>query len=233
MVTTQEYAPGRLVDVHGEGRDGIVLLWHGRGPDSRTVVSDLAGEIAQHDVTVVVPDWSSEVSDGGKADLLASLTYARDIAAGLDLDPDRLVVTGWSLGGTAAVGLAIHAPVIGVRIAATVLLSPGDGPRALDPFTGAQHPDPMPAAPHAGPVDVVSATEDDIATPGLVRGLESRLRAAGWRTRLTDVAADHGSIAMTRYDAVADRFVPADDERTVTAGRQVAAIVAAAATSSG
>ncbi|KAA1395679.1 hypothetical protein [Aeromicrobium ginsengisoli] len=114
-----------------------------------------------------------------------------------------------------------------MRIAATVLLSPGDGPRALDPFTGAPLPDPFPEAPHAGPVHVVSAMHDDIATPELVRGLEARLRAAGWPTTWTEVDADHGSIAMTRYDAELDRFEPADDD-AVAAGRRVAELVASA-----
>lgn len=229
---TEEYAPGRLVDVHGAGHAGVVLLWHGRGADSRTVVADLAREVAGHDLRVVTPDWNSAAPDGGRSELLASLGHARGIATDLGIDPDRLVVAGWSLGGTAAVGLVMHAPTIGVGIAATVLLSPGDGPRALDPFAGRALPDPFPEAPHAGPVHVVSASRDDIATPGLVRGLEARLRAAGWPTTWTDVDADHGSIAMTTYDAELDRFVPAADEAALAAGRQAAAIIAAAATAS-
>ncbi|KRC65328.1 hypothetical protein ASE12_11475 [Aeromicrobium sp. Root236] len=223
---TEEYAPGRLADVHGDGAVGVVLLWHGRGADSRTVVADLADEIAGHGLRVVVPDWDSSAPDGGRSDLLASLEHARGLAMNHALDPDRLVVAGWSLGGTAAVGLVMQAPALGVRIKATVLLSPGDGPRALDPFTGEPLPAPFPEAPHAGPVHVVSATRDVIATPDLVRGLETRLRAAGWPTTWTEVEADHGSIAMTRYDADRDRFVATDDQATLAAGRQVAGIVA-------
>ncbi|KQV74807.1 hypothetical protein ASC61_07225 [Aeromicrobium sp. Root344] len=225
---TREYAPGRRLDVHGDGAAGVVLLWHGRGTDSRAVVADLAREIAGHGLRVVVPDWDSAAPDGGRSDLLASLEHARGVAHDAGLDPDRLVVAGWSLGGTAAVGLVRRAPSLGVGIAAIVLLSPGDGPRALDPFTGAPLPDPFPSAPHAGPVHVVSAAHDEIATPQLVRGLEARLRAAGWPTTWTEVDADHGSIAMTRYDAEIDRFVPADDPATVAVGRRVAEIVASA-----
>lgn len=225
---TEEYAPGRLVDVHGDGSAGVVLLWHGRGADSRTVLADLAHEIAEHGLRVVTPDWNSAAPDGGRSELLASLDHARDVAAGLGLDPDLLVVAGWSLGGTAAVGLGMHAPTIGVGIAATVLLSPGDGPRALDPFAGRPLPDPFPKAAHTGQVHVISGNRDGIATPELVRGLEARLRAAGWPTTWTELDADHGSIAMTSYDAGLDRFVPAADEATVVAGRQVAAIIARA-----
>ncbi len=222
---TEEYAPGRLADVHGDGTDRVVLLWHGRGADSRTVVADLAHEIARRGVRVVVPDWRSDAPDGGRSDLLASLEHARGVAAELGLDPDGLTVVGWSLGGTAAVGLVMQAPALGVAIAATVLLSPGDGPRALDPFTGEPLPAPIPEAPHAGPVHVVCATRDEIATPQLVRGLADRLEAAGWPVTWTEIDADHGSIAMTRYDAELDRFVPADDESTTAAGRRVAELV--------
>ncbi|MEV7397923.1 alpha/beta fold hydrolase [Aeromicrobium sp. NPDC092404] len=225
---TEEHAPGRLVDIHGEGRAGVVLLWHGRGANSRSVVADLAHEMTEHGVRVVVPDWDSTAPDGGRADLLDSLARARDEATGLGRDPDEVVVVGWSLGGTATLGLVMQAPELGVAIRAAVLLSPGDGPRALDPFTGAPLPDPFPEAPHAGPVHVVSATRDDIATPELVRGLANRLRAAGWPVTWTDVDADHGSVAMSRYDAANDRFVRAEDDSTVAVGRQVAELVATA-----
>lgn len=227
-VITETYEPDRLVDVHGEGDRGVVLLWHGRGANSRTVLTDLARTIAGHGLRVVVPDWDSTSSDGGRSDLLASLEHARGLMTDLGLDPDRLVVTGWSLGGTAAVGLVMSGPTRALGVAATVLLSPGDGPRALNPFSGAPLPARFPSAPHAGPVHVVSATHDDIATPDLVRGLEARLAAAGWPTNLVEIEADHGSIAMTTYDAEQDRFVQAHDEATAEAGRRVAEIVATA-----
>ncbi len=90
-----------------------------------------------------------------------------------------------------------------------MLLSPGDGPRALDPFTGEPLPAPIPEVANACPVHVVCAIRDEIATPQLVRGLAARLEAAGWPITWTEIDADHGSIAMTRYDAELDRFVPA------------------------
>jgi len=226
-VITHEYAPGRLVDVHGEGAKGVVLLWHGRGADSRAVVADLAHEIAGHGLRVVVPDWRSDGPDGGRADLLGSLAHARETARTLGLDPDGLTVVGWSLGGTAAVGLVMQAATLRIGVGATVLLSPGDGPRALDPFTGSPLPAPIPRVADAGPVHVVCAARDEIATPDLVRGLADRLEAAGWPVTWTEVDADHGSVAMTRYDAELDQFVQADDEGTLTAGRQVAELVAA------
>lgn len=56
MTITEEHAPGRLIDVHGEGDDGVVLLWHGKGADSRPELVGLGSTIAEHGVRVVVPD---------------------------------------------------------------------------------------------------------------------------------------------------------------------------------
>lgn len=228
MTTSHELATGRLIDVHGDGDRGVVLLWHGRGSDSREAVAGLAGEIARFGLRVVVPDWSADSADGGRGDLLASVAYARERAVSDGHDPESVTVVGWSLGGTAALGLVLQGESLDLRVRRIVLLSPGDGPRAIDPFSGAPLPDPFPDGSSLCPVDVVSATHDDIATPALVRRLEVRLRAAGWRTSWSDVEADHWSIAMTRLDVEADRGVPADDPASRAAGRQVAAIVAAA-----
>jgi dienelactone hydrolase len=228
---TEEYAPGRRLDLHGD--DGpVVLLWHGRGADSRAAVAGLAAAIAEHGRRVVVPDWDSATEDGGRSALRASLTYARGLAARTDADPDELVVVGWSLGGTAAVGLVTGAESAATPVSRIVLLSPGDGPRALDPFSGRPLPATFPDGTGRTPIDVVSAIHDDIATPELVRGLADRLGAAGWPTTWTAVDADHGTIAMTRLDEVADRFVPVDDEAARAAGARVAAIVAGATCSS-
>ncbi|RYJ05918.1 MAG: hypothetical protein EON52_09055, partial [Actinomycetales bacterium] len=92
QAATQEYAPGRLVDVVGEGT--TVLMWHGRGPDNRLALERLAAAVAASGRRVVVPDWDSTADDGGRADLLTSLRFARESA---DHDPDELTLLGWSL----------------------------------------------------------------------------------------------------------------------------------------
>lgn len=67
---TAEYAPGRLVDVHGGGQDGVVLLWHGRGPDERAALAPLATMIASSGVRVLAADWHSTAPDHGRSDVL-------------------------------------------------------------------------------------------------------------------------------------------------------------------
>lgn len=191
---SEEYAPGRLVDVHGEGTDGIVLMWHGRGPDERGALAPLAATTAAEGVRVVVPDWSSLAQDGGRADLLTSFRYARELAVTQGLDPARLVIVGWSLGGTAAVSLAVHAKRLGLPPARIVLLAPGDGPRAVDPISGSALPDPFPPGANQLPVDILHGERDDISHAALVTGLAQRLAAAGWSIDLVELAADHVSI---------------------------------------
>jgi dienelactone hydrolase len=222
---TEEYAPSRSLDVYGEGGKGVVLLWHGRAANSRGAVAGLAAVIAAHGRRVLVPDWDSDRPDGGRSALVASVLHARRLSEQTGRDPDDLVVAGWSLGGTAAVGLATGEDER-LRVGRVVLLAPGDGPRAVDPFSGK----PLPSAFREGPgrtrIDVVCGRHDAVATPELVRGLEARLRSAGWATSFTEVDADHGSIVLARRDDAVGEFVPAVDTVLSAAARTVAAIVA-------
>src|SRR5947209_13077393 len=116
---TVEYAAGRLVDVYGEPSQRTVLLWHGQQADARSSVRSLAELIAGHGLRVVAPDWDSHAADGGRADLLASVHFARERAE----DPDGLVLAGWSMGGLAAAALTIRAQELGVAFAHTVCLA--------------------------------------------------------------------------------------------------------------
>jgi dienelactone hydrolase len=200
---TEEYAPGRLVDVHGDGDGAAVLMWHGRGPDDRTSLTWLAESVAEHDLRVLTADWNSFADDGGRADLLASLRHAREHAATHDIDVARLVIVGWSLGGTAAVGLAVHGKRLGLPPMPTVLLAPGDGERALDAISGLPLPATFPPAVGRAGLDVLYGTRDDIADAGLVRGLAGRLEAADWDVRVTEVDADHETIVESPLAASA------------------------------
>jgi pimeloyl-ACP methyl ester carboxylesterase len=194
MMVTEEYAPGREVDVHGEGHEGIVLLWHGKEPNSRRLLSGLAASVAATGARVLNADWDSAADDRGRADLLGSVRHARETADALGLDPADLVVVGWSLGGVAATSLAVHAKRLGIAVGHTVLIAPADGPRAVDPISGAPLPHPMPPGAGQGPVDVLHGSADDITKPAMVRGLEERLRSAGWATTLTELETDHWDI---------------------------------------
>ncbi|MCW2768765.1 MAG: esterase [Aeromicrobium sp.] len=230
-MTTEEYAPGRHLDVRGEGGP-VVLLWHGRGADAREVLATLSDHIAGHGVTVVTPDWDAGRPDGGRADLLTSVRRAREIAADRGQDPDTIVVAGWSLGGVAAVSLALHARRLGVGVGGLVLIAPADGPRALDPISGQPLPTPMPSGSGRCRVDVVYGEDDTITPPDMVCGLELRLRAAGWSTSLHALDGDHGEVVGATYDERRDAFVPSHSARARQDATTVAAIVAAATASS-
>jgi predicted esterase len=225
---TEEYAPGRLVDVHGDGHEGIVLMWHGRGPNERGVMTHLASAIATSGVRVLAADWDSTAHDHGRSDVLRSLGHAQRAAAELGIDAARLVVVGWSLGATAAISLAVQPD----GPARTVLLAPGDGPRAVSAVTGAALPRVFPAADGGRTIDILHGARDDISHPALVRGLAARLRAAGWDTTLTEVDAEHAGIVGTVYDTESERCVAAQDPVVVAASDRVAATIIAAATAS-
>lgn len=228
---TEEYAPGRLLDVHGH-EGPVVVLWHGRGALSRQVLARLSGLVADRGATVVTPDWDPGQADGGRADLLASLRRARDIAADRGQDPDAITLAGWSLGGVAALSLALHAEPLGVGVGALVLIAPADGPRAIDPLSGRPLPDPLPPGAGRCPVDVVYGEADTITPPDMVCGLELRLRASGWATALHAVDGDHGTVVGATYDERRDAFVASGSAQAVHDATIVADVVARATSSS-
>lgn len=221
------------MDVLGRPDRGIVLLWHGRGVDHRGSMYPLAELIAAQGVLALPADWNSEAADGGRADLLSAWRHARALAEQHDRDPDAIVIAGWSLGGTAALSLAMHAESLGGELGRIVLIAPGDGPRVSDPFNGQPLPARFPSGAGRCPVDLVYGVDDPLSTPDLVSGLELRLKAAGWSTSLHAVEADHAEIVGTRYAARVERYLPSSSVRAVTAAASVAdVIVSAAATSS-
>lgn len=230
MTTTEEYAPGRLADLVGDGDHGIALLWHGRGVDHRTSMRPVADRVAAGGVLAVLADWSSETADGGRADLLGSLRFARELAERHGRDPGSVVIAGWSLGGTAALSLAMHAKRLGIALGGVVLIGPGDGARVVDPVSGSPLPTTFPPGEDRCPVELVYGEHDPLSTPDLVSGLELRLRAAGWATGLHAVDADHAGVVGTRFDERTERYLPSRANRA--AAQTVADVIVAAATSS-
>lgn len=231
LVDTAEYAPGRSIDVLGRADHGIVLLWHGRGIDHRGSMYPLAERIAARGILALPADWSSEAPDGGRADLLGAWRYARDAAEQHGHDPDSVVIAGWSLGGTAALSLAVHSASLGGEPGGIVLIAPGDGPRVRDPFNGQALPTRFPSGTGRCPVNLVYGHDDPLSTPDLVSGLELRLRASGWATSMHAVDADHAEVVGTRYAARVERYLPSSTERATTAADAVADVIVAAATS--
>lgn len=217
---TLEYAPGRQADIHAGSGAGHVLLWHGRGPNERGVLATLAGMVAERGPTVVVPDWSSEAEDGGRADLLRSLRFTRDTLEGDGQDPASLVLVGWSLGGAAAAGLTIHARRLGVGVARTVCLAGGFV--APDPISGEVLGGPLAATDHPSPFTLIHGIADDNAPVAMSRAFAQVLEQARWPVELVELPTEHFGIVGTEYDAARDVCHPSTDERTLAVVTEVA-----------
>jgi dienelactone hydrolase len=227
-VETVEYAPGRLADVHPGSGAGHVLVWHGRGPNERGVLETLAEMVAARGPTVVVPDWSSEAEDGGRADLLQSLRFTRETMQAQDGDPDSLVLVGWSLGGTAAAGLTINARRLGVGVAGTVTLAGGF--IAPDPISGETLTGSLPTTGHPSPFTLIHGIADDVAPVSMSRAFAQALELAQWPVELVELPTDHAGIVGTTHDA-GGHYSPATDEKTTAVATEVADRIAAVSAS--
>jgi dipeptidyl aminopeptidase/acylaminoacyl peptidase len=218
---TAEYAPGRSVDLYGDPSDACVLLWHGMQTDSRGALTPLAETLAGHRIAVVVPDWNSHASDGGRADLLGSVGFAREHAT----NPDDLVLVGWSMGGVAAAGLTVHSTSLGLHLRHTVCLAGAF--MARNPITGGYVADDL--VPGAGsPFTLLHGVHDDVVPLTSTTTFAASLAQAGWPVEVVEMDADHGSIAGARYDSAVDRYTPADDQQTLRVAGDVAERIAAA-----
>ena len=224
-----EYVAGSHLDVYGDpaiGPIGTVLLWHGSGPNERDVLTGLAADVAAAGIQVVVPDWDSTLPDGGRDQLLASLEFARTVAAEAG-HADRLVVGGWSLGGTAAARLCLAGAVPSAR--AVCLAGDFDFP---DPVRGVA---PITMIDDAGPGTafwLTHGTADDIVPVDSSRGFAAALRERRIPVHLTEVPTDHAGIVMTRYDEQLGRCLPSDAPAAVDAGKAAVRAFVAAVSSS-
>lgn len=136
------------------------------------------------------------------------------------------MLVAWSLGGTAALSLALHHEQYGFKFKAAVLLAAPAG--ALDPITGAVLTEKFPAARTA--FEVVHGRNDTVVDPGDALQIVRLLKAAGNRSTLTLIGADHGSIVMAEHNVTEDNYAPSDTEETLMIGESVASIVATHAT---
>jgi predicted esterase len=227
---TVEYAPGRAIDVHRGGSRGHVLIWHGRGPNQRPALQTLGALVAEHGLTVVVPDWSSEEVDGGRSELLASLRFTRELMERDGADPSTLVLAGWSLGGAAAIGVTIAAGRLGVGVAHIVGLGNG-GYQGDEPISGTRLPAQLPRDVERPPFTLLHGVADDIAPVAGARAFAQQLEQQGWPVELVELPTDHWGIVGTTYDAASDVCSPAGDEPTRHVVRDVADRIAGAALS--
>jgi dipeptidyl aminopeptidase/acylaminoacyl peptidase len=219
---TVEYAPGRLADVFGGSSQQTILLWHGQQTDARAAVRPLAELLSGHACGVVVPDWNSHADDGGRADLLRSLRFARKRVD----DPDGLVLVGWSMGGVAAAGLTIQARRLGVAFAHTVCLAGAF--MVTDPIFGRVPAAELKRGARRGPFTLLHGLSDEVIPVAATRDFADALRRNKWPVEVVELPADHGSIAGASYDTVADRYSAADDAETLAVAADVAARIAAA-----
>jgi alpha-beta hydrolase superfamily lysophospholipase len=221
-VDTVEYAPGRSADLFGEPSRPSVLLWHGTQTDSRAAVRVLAEAVAELGIGVIAPDWDSHAGDGGRADLLNSVQFARTRCAGADL-----VLVGWSLGGVAAAGLTLRARELNVPVAHTVCL--GGAFMVDDPISGGPVLRDVPDTAVRTPFSLLVGDGDEVVPASAAVEFAAGLQALDWPVEIVEVAADHGSIAGARHDAAADRYEPDDDPATAVVARAVATHIAAVA----
>jgi dienelactone hydrolase len=220
---TVEYAPGRLADVSGEPAQRTVLLWHGQQADARAAVRPLSEMLVGHGLGVVVPDWNSHADDGGRADLLRSVRFARERVD----DPDGLVLVGWSMGGVAAAGLTIEAQRADVGFAHTVCLAGAF--MVTDPIFGRVPATQLKRDARPCPFTLLHGRFDDVIPVAVTHEFASALRRNQWPVEVVELPADHGSIAGARYDSAADRYAAADDAQTLAVAADVAARIAALA----
>jgi predicted esterase len=222
---TLEYAPGRLVDVHRGSRGGNILLWHGRQPDMRSAVAPLAGLIAARGPTVHAADWNSHADDGGRSDLLRSLRFVREAMAAAGAAPDSLVLVGWSLGGTAAAGLTLHARRLHVGVAHTVCLAGGFP--APDPISGNHLTGRLPSSPKPSGFTLLHGIADDVVPVATSRAFGQQLAQAGWPVEVVELPTGHGGIAGAELDPTGDGYQPATDDATRSMAAEVAGRIAA------
>jgi len=205
-----------------------VLLWHGIGPDERDVLEPLARTAAARGLLVLVPDWRSDAADGGRAQLLESLAFARKEADALGGDGESLVLAGWSAGAGAALGVALRPELVeGWRPTAVVgLAGRYDLPART---TGTAPLDDLVAGREPGvPVHLVHGTRDTLVDARCSRDLAEALRAAGRAVTLQELDSDHAGVIMTEYDPSLDGCRPATAEHALRAGRLAADVLAAA-----
>ncbi|WP_432929430.1 alpha/beta hydrolase [Microbispora sp. CA-135349] len=225
-------ATGKSVDVYRRANaesDPVMLLWHGRGPDERTVLEPLARATAVLGVVVFVPDWRSDAPDGGRAHLLASIAFVRAHAEAFGGDPHRVLLAGWSLGARAASGVAVDVSAAdGWRPSAVACLATGfDRPT----LTSASVPREAVARGDLDPVPfwLLHGTDDERVDVKHSREFAEVLRDHSWPVRFHELETNHAGIVMTRYDPGLGRCVPATDGHALEAGRRVAGILARAA----
>ncbi|GAA4192988.1 alpha/beta hydrolase [Microbispora amethystogenes] len=223
---------GRLLDVYRRANaesDPVMLLWHGSGPDERSVLEPLARATAEFGVVVFVPDWRSDAPDGGRAHLLASISFVRAHVHAFRGDPRRVLLAGWSRGARAASGIAVDVSAAGGwRPSAVACLATGYGrPTPISPrvpLEAVVHDDLVPV-----PFWLLHGVDDELVDVEHSREFAKVLHDHAWPVHFHELETNHAGIVMTQYDPGLRRCVPAADGHAMEAGHRVAALLASAA----
>ena len=182
----------------------LAVLWHGRGPREGHALLPLAEVLTANGAAVAVPDWDSTSKDGGSELLGGSLICAARRGGGRPL-----VVVGWSLGGTAALSLALaprqgQGPSAVVGLAADVRsASPLNG---LVPLDCAQQGSSFPGT----PMVLVHGVADHVVPPDATRGFVGLARTHGWPVDHREVETDHAGAIGMQYDTGSGACVPSE-----------------------
>jgi predicted esterase len=224
--TVRYTSDGQLLDIHRAAAPDAptVLLWHGRGPAERDVLSALAATVARLGANVIVPDWRPDAPDGGRPHLAASLRFAWDFVP----DPARIVLAGWSLGGRAAMATALQPdPPENWRPAAVV----GIAARYNQPEPLLALPSPMAVCATAPPLPVhlVHGTADKVCAFKNALEFQSVLAACGRPAPLTELSTDHSGAVMAEYAPELGRCRPAHTGTPHREGLRTAQVIAEAA----
>lgn len=219
----------QLFDVYGPEDAPAVLLWHGIGPATRFEVATLAAETASRGLTVFVPDWRSDAPDGGRAQLAASLRYARERAAGTDAGAGRLVVAGWSAGAGSAISTALRPDLMDGFAPKAVVGIAGRYERPAFSTGSVPLADLAAAAGPGVPVTLIHGTADTVVECHYSRDFRVELEKRQWQVSLHELDTDHAGIIMSGYDPALGHCVPATGSDALRAGRETARLIAAAA----
>lgn len=201
----------------------IVLLWHGRGPNEAHVLHRLAEALHADGHSVVTPNWDVSAADRGAAVLRASLDQAAAIAGERSVP---LVLVGWSLGGTAALSLALQ-PSPSHEVSAAVGLAAA--PREQSPLNGTVPLEGLRPGLRTVPLHLVHGVHDPVAPAADSEEFVRACRAAGVLCSLSLVDSDHAGVVGAEYDPAAGLCRPGDGPPART-GLQAAVDAVRAAT---
>ena len=127
-------------------------------------------------------------------------------------------------GGLSAAALTLDAALFDVAVAHTVCLAGAF--MVPDPISHRPLTDRLPPEHVGSPFTLLHGLADDVVPPAASRAFAESLEKVGWPVDLTELAADHGSIAGADYDPVADRYEPGESQEAQRVAREVAARIA-------